>query len=98
MLTSADGDRTAGGGFFLITFIFLPYKSDERTALESTSAFRTAKMTSHFRRADDAADYFTFSNFVSAVSCKGSFKGHGQKTLTQKVKPCERARARPEKF
>lgn len=64
-------------------------------------------MTSHYKQADDAMDYFTFDNRLSALPCSGSFQGHGQKinkssnsnsAEPEKVMNYERARARPEKF
>lgn len=88
-------------------FLSLSFSSDELRAPELTSAFWTAKMTSHYKQADDAMDYFTFDNRLSALPCSGSFQGHGQKVNKssnsnsaepEKVMNYERTRARPEKF
>lgn len=93
--------------YFLDKMCFLPSNCDELKALELTSTFRTAKMTSRYRCTDDAMYYFIFNNMLSAVSCRGSFQGHGQKinkslnsnsAELEKVMPYERARAGPEKF
>lgn len=71
--------------FFRDNIHFPPSISDEPGALVLTSAFQTAKMSSHCRHTDDFMDYFTFNNMLSAVCCTRSIRGMGKKKKKKRI-------------